>query len=151
VGWVPTPLWLALFPNGSDPASPSSLDPCPSCALFTRPIQTEVGGRQSVPDLVTSYDSGSCKLRSLNLSAMKRRDPRTHLHLVSPYSGHQLSWFLTRIKCRVLTDVEINGNTRDMRVYKGLSLREDKNPTSCVHQCIMIHWVKTPFTHPFID
>jgi hypothetical protein len=32
-----------------------------------------------VPDPVTYDDSGSYKLRSLNLSAMKRRDPIIHL------------------------------------------------------------------------
>jgi hypothetical protein len=32
-----------------------------------------------VTDLATSHNSGSYRLRSLNLSAMKRRDPRTHL------------------------------------------------------------------------
>jgi hypothetical protein len=32
-----------------------------------------------VTDLATSHNSGSYRLRSLNLLAMKRRDPRTHL------------------------------------------------------------------------
>jgi hypothetical protein len=49
----------------------------------------------------------------------------------------------------VFTDVENNGYTRDMRVYLGLSIREDKNPTSCVRWCIMIHWVETLSTPPF--
>jgi hypothetical protein len=44
-----------------------------------RPTQTEAGGRQLVPDLMTSRDSGSYKLRSPNLSVTKRRDPRNHL------------------------------------------------------------------------
>jgi hypothetical protein len=50
----------------------------------------------------------------------------------------------------VLTDAEGNGYTRDTRVYTGSGLREDKNPTSCVHRCIMIHWVETSSTPPFI-
>jgi hypothetical protein len=29
-------------------------------------------------------------------------------------------------------------------------LLADKNPTSCVHWCIMIVWVETPSTPPFI-
>jgi hypothetical protein len=35
--------------------------------------------RRLGPDPVTSHDSGSCKLRSPNLSVTKSRDPRTHL------------------------------------------------------------------------
>jgi hypothetical protein len=27
--------------------------------------------------------------------------------------------------------------------YTGSGLREDKNPTSCVRLCTMIHWVET--------
>jgi hypothetical protein len=38
----------------------------------------------------------------------------------------------------------------DMMVCTGSGLREDKNPTSCARQCIMIHWDETPSTPPFI-
>jgi hypothetical protein len=44
----------------------------------------------------------------------------------------------------VLTDAENNGNAGDTRVYTGSGLREDKNLTSYVRQCIMIRWVETP-------
>jgi hypothetical protein len=44
-----------------------------------RPTQTGADGRWSVTDPMTSHDSGSMRLRSPNLSAMKRRDPKTHL------------------------------------------------------------------------
>jgi hypothetical protein len=37
-----------------------------------------------------------------------------------------------------------------MRVYTGSGLHGDKNPLSCVHQCIMICWIETPSTPPFI-
>jgi hypothetical protein len=66
-------------PKGSEFTSPSLMDPCLSCAPFTRPTQTGVGGRRLVPDPTTSGDSGSYRLKSSNLSVMKRRDPRTHL------------------------------------------------------------------------
>jgi hypothetical protein len=36
------------------------------------------------------------------------------------------------------------------RVETGLVLLVDKNPTSCVHQNIMIAWVEIPSTPPFI-
>jgi hypothetical protein len=36
-------------------------------------------GRQSVPDPVTSLDSGSYRLRSPNVSVINSRDPRNHL------------------------------------------------------------------------
>jgi hypothetical protein len=75
------PWWLALSAKGFDSASPNSLDPCPSCASFTRLTRIGVGERRPVPEPVTSDDSGSCKLRSPNLSATNSRDPRTHLEL----------------------------------------------------------------------
>jgi hypothetical protein len=75
----PTKLWSALSLEGSVSVVPSLSDPCLSCALFTRLTQIGAGGWWTMPDLMTSRDSGSCRLRSPNLSAMKRRDPRTHL------------------------------------------------------------------------
>jgi hypothetical protein len=33
---------------------------------------------------------------------------------------------------------------------KNNGVREDKDPTSYVHQCIMICWVETPSKPPFI-
>jgi hypothetical protein len=38
-----------------------------------------------------------------------------------------------------------------LRVYTSLGLHEDKNPTSYVCCSIMICWVETPSTPPFID
>jgi hypothetical protein len=46
-----------------------------------RPIQTGAGGKQLVPDSMTSRDLGSYRLISPNLLVMKRRDPRNHLDL----------------------------------------------------------------------
>jgi hypothetical protein len=37
-----------------------------------------------------------------------------------------------------------------MMVYTDLDFHEDKNPTSYVRWCIMIYWVETPSTPPFI-
>jgi hypothetical protein len=71
-----------LYPLGRfDSASPILLDPCPSCASLMRLTQIGASGRRLVPDSVTSVDSDSCRLRSPNLLAMKRRDPRIHLEL----------------------------------------------------------------------
>jgi hypothetical protein len=39
---------------------------------------------------------------------------------------------------------------RDTRVYIGLCLPEDKNPTSYVSRCIMVAWVETLSIPPFI-
>jgi hypothetical protein len=65
--------------QGSDLASPDSFDLCLSCVSIARPTRTGIGGTRLVPIPATSGDSGSCKLRSPNLSSMKSRDPRTHL------------------------------------------------------------------------
>jgi hypothetical protein len=80
-GGQPISWWSALSSKGSYSASPSMLDPCPSCASFTRLIRTGASGTRPVPDPAISNDSSSCRLRSLNLSAMKRRDARTLLEL----------------------------------------------------------------------
>jgi hypothetical protein len=44
-----------------------------------RLTQTRAGGRQPMPDPVTSLDSGSYKFRSPNLLVTNQRDPRNHL------------------------------------------------------------------------
>jgi hypothetical protein len=75
----PAKLWSALSPEGSESASPNTMDLCPSHALFTRPTRTKADGKRPVPDPATSNNSGSCTLRSLNLAATKSKDPRTHL------------------------------------------------------------------------
>jgi hypothetical protein len=51
----------------------------------------------------------------------------------------------------VLTDAENNGYVRDTMVYTASDLREDKTNMSCVRQRIMIRWVETFSTPPFID
>jgi hypothetical protein len=61
----------------------------------------------------------------------------------------QLSWFMTIFESRVAHECEEQWHTRDTRVYTGSGLEEDKNPTSCVCQCIMIHWVETPLYPSF--
>jgi hypothetical protein len=48
--------------------------------------------------------------------------------------GIVVLWFLTRFESRGAHGCGGQWNTRDTRVYIGLDLREDKNPTSCVHQ-----------------
>jgi hypothetical protein len=75
----PTRLWSALSPEGFESVFPSLMNSVLSCATLTRPTQTKAAGRRPVPESVTSCDLGSYKLRSPNLSMMKRRDPRTHL------------------------------------------------------------------------
>jgi hypothetical protein len=47
---------------------------------------------------------------------------------------HSLSWFLTRFENRDAHGREEQWNARDMMVYTGSSLRDDKNPMSCVHR-----------------
>jgi hypothetical protein len=69
---------------------------------------------------------------------------------MSPIVGANCHGFILDLRVEVLTDAENNGNAGDTRVYTGLGLREDKNPTSCVRWCIMIRWVETPSTPPFI-
>jgi hypothetical protein len=54
-----------------------------------------------------------------------------------------VSWFMTRFESRGAHGCGEQWHARDTRVYTGLGLREDENPTSCVHQCITIHWVET--------
>jgi hypothetical protein len=44
-----------------------------------RLTQSRAGGKLPMPDPMTFGDLGSCRLRSPNLSATKRRDPRTYL------------------------------------------------------------------------
>jgi hypothetical protein len=44
-----------------------------------RLTQTGSSGRWPVPDLATSLDFGSCRLRSQNLSVIDSRDPKNHL------------------------------------------------------------------------
>jgi hypothetical protein len=61
-----------------------------------------------------------------------------------------LSWFMTRFESKGAYGCRERWHARDMRVYTSSSLREDKNPTSCVCWCILIRWVETPSTPPFI-
>jgi hypothetical protein len=76
-----------------------------------------------VPDPVISCDSGSSKL---------------------------VLWFMTRFESRGDHGCEEQCHARDMRFYTGSNLGEDKNRTSCVRWCIIIRWVETPSTPPFI-
>jgi hypothetical protein len=41
--------------------------------------------------------------------------------------------------------------TMTPKVYTALGLHEDKNPMSYMHRCIMIRWVETLSTPPFIS
>jgi hypothetical protein len=75
----PAKLWLVLSIGGSVSASPSTMDLCLSRASFMRPTRTGTSARRPVPNPVTSGNSGSCRLRSLNLLVMKSKDSRTHL------------------------------------------------------------------------
>jgi hypothetical protein len=43
-------------------------------------------------------------------------------------------WFMTRFESRDAHGCGEQWNARDMRIYTSSSLREDKNPTSCIHQ-----------------
>jgi hypothetical protein len=53
--------------------------------------------------------------------------------------------FTTGFESRGAHGPEEQWHTRDTRVYISLCLREDKNPTSYVRRCIMIHWGETPY------
>jgi hypothetical protein len=59
VAGEPSWLWSALSPKGYEFASPDSMDPCPSCALFTRPTQIGACGRWPLPDPSIFDDWGS--------------------------------------------------------------------------------------------
>jgi hypothetical protein len=63
---------------------------------------------------------------------------------LSSSAGSDLSWFLTRFESKGAHRCKEQWHTTDTRVYTGPGLCEDEKPTSCVHQCIMIHWVETP-------
>jgi hypothetical protein len=63
---------------------------------------------------------------------------------------NRVPWFLTRIESMGVDGCEKQWYRRDTRVYIASSLWEDKNPTSCVSRYIMIRWVETPSTSPFI-
>jgi hypothetical protein len=58
--------------------------------------------------------------------------------------------FVTRFEIRGAHEHEEQWYAGDTRVYIGSGLCEDKNHISCVRQCIMIHWDRTPSTPPFI-
>jgi hypothetical protein len=45
-----------------------------------------------------------------------------------------LSWFMTRFESRDTHGCAEQWNARDTRVYTSSGLREDKNPTSCIHR-----------------
>jgi hypothetical protein len=72
------------------------------------------------------------------------------LDLISRMVGANYHGFTTRIESRGAHGYEEKWNARDMGVLIGSDLLVDKNPTSYVHRCIMIAWVKTPSTPPFI-
>jgi hypothetical protein len=120
-------VWSALSLEGSESVFPSEMDLCLSYASFMRLTRTRAGGRQSVPDLTTSHDSGSWRLGSPNLSATKGRDLRTHLepernlvvdrnaialkklNLVSPMVGANYRGLRLDLRLGVLTNVKNNG------------------------------------------
>jgi hypothetical protein len=58
--------------------------------------------------------------------------------------------FMTGFESRGAHGCKKQWYAMDTRVYTGSGLREDKNPTSCVRQCIMIRWDETSSTPPFI-
>jgi hypothetical protein len=66
------PWWSTLSSEGSGYNSPDVLNLCPSHASNMRLTGAENGGMRSVPDPVTSHDSGFCKLRSPNLFGDKK-------------------------------------------------------------------------------
>jgi hypothetical protein len=68
------------------------------------------------------------------------------LDLVSPMVGDNYHSFTTRFESRGDHGCKEQWHAGHMRVYIGLGLHEDKNPTSYVRRCIMIHWIETPST-----
>jgi hypothetical protein len=72
------------------------------------------------------------------------------LDLVSPTVGANYRGFTIGFESRGAHGCEEQWYAMDTRVYTGLGRHEDKNPTSYVRRCIMIHWDETPSTPPFI-
>jgi hypothetical protein len=64
--------------------------------------------------------------------------------------GERVSWFTTRFESRGAHVCKKQCHARDMRIYIGSGSHKDNNPTFCVCRCIMICWVETPSTPPFI-
>jgi hypothetical protein len=57
---------------------------------------------------------------------------------------------MTRFESRGAQRCGEQWNTRGMRVYTGSGLHEDKTLHPVCVDCIMIAWVDTPSTPPFI-
>jgi hypothetical protein len=89
--------------------------------------------------LTTRYIRSMCLVALLDLLLCKKKT-----------TALWVSWFLTRFESRGAHGCREQWHGRDMMVYTGLSLHEDKNPASCVRWCIIIYWVKTPSIPSFI-
>jgi hypothetical protein len=74
-----TSRWSALSPERYDSNSLDLLVLCSGHSSHVRTTRTKIGGNRSAPGPEISCCSGSCKLRSPILSAMKCRDPKTNL------------------------------------------------------------------------
>jgi hypothetical protein len=103
-----------------------------------QPTQTGAGGRRPVTDLATLLNSGSCRLRFLNLSVKNTREPINHLvpgrnmvvdlnaivltklDLVSPTVRANYHGFMIGFKRGVAHRSEEHWNVRDTRIYTGV-------------------------------
>jgi hypothetical protein len=72
------------------------------------------------------------------------------LNLVGPTVDTNCRGFMTRFESTGAHECDEQWNARDTRVYTGSGILADKNHTSCVRQCIMIIWIDTLSTPPFI-
>jgi hypothetical protein len=70
--------------------------------------------------------------------------------LMSPMMGANCCCFTIGFESMSAHGCEEQWYVRDTRVYIGLCLPEDKNPTSYVSRCIMVAWVETLSIPPFI-
>jgi hypothetical protein len=72
------------------------------------------------------------------------------LDLVSPTMGANCHGFTTGFESSGAHGYEEQWNMRDTRVYIGSGLLADKNTMSYMCRCIMIAWVETLPTPPFV-
>jgi hypothetical protein len=114
VWWTPCQLnddEHPAFLEGSKSIFPMSLSSCLSCASFMRPTRIRAGGRQPVPDPTISSDSGSCRVRSPNLSVMNWRDPRDHLE---PGRNLVVDWYVIALTKLDLVSPTVGTNCRGL-------------------------------------
>jgi hypothetical protein len=124
---------------------------------ITRPTETEASGRRSVPDPMTSLNSGSWRLRFPNWQVKNSREPRNHLE---PGRNLVVDWNVV-----VLTKIDLVSPTVGTN-YRGFMMNNETWETWGFRQvraslwiitlrpgCVVVWWClgfETPSTPPFI-